>query len=169
MHPCERVGLDFLERAPQRFSNSVELAVTPDEIWEVLADAQAWPHWASVITNVTWTSPEPHGVGTTRVVDMRGVLIGSEEFLAWEPARHMAFRFNASSTSSLAVFVEDYRIEPTAQGCRLTWTLANRLTGPARWGAPVSGPLMNLAFRRFLSNLRRYTDKRFATATREPS
>lgn len=166
MHPCERVGLDFLERAPQRFSNSVELAVTPDEIWEVLADAQAWPHWASVITNVTWTSPEPRGVGTTRVVDMRGGIIGDEEFLAWEPARHMAFRFNASSTSALVVFVEDYIIEPTPQGCRLTWILANELRGPARWFSPISGPLMNLGFRRFLANLRRYTDKRFATAGR---
>lgn len=166
MHPCERVGLDFLEHAPQRFSNSVDLAVTPDEIWEVLADAEAWPHWASVITNVTWTSPEPHGIGTTRTVDMRGGIVGDEEFLAWEPGRHMAFRFNAASTSALAVFVEDYLIEPTPQGCRLTWTLANRLTGPARWAAPVSGPLMNLAFRRFLSNLRRYTDQRFATAGR---
>ena len=76
MYPCEQVGLEFLDRAPQRFSNSVDLAVTPDEIWEVLADAEAWPHWASVITNVIWTSPEPHGVGTTRVVDMRGGIVG---------------------------------------------------------------------------------------------
>ncbi|MCV7088244.1 SRPBCC family protein [Mycolicibacter hiberniae] len=166
MYPCAKVGLDYLEQAPQRFSNSVDLAVTPGQVWEVLVDADAWPRWASVITNVTWTSPEPHGVGTTRVVDMRGGIVGDEEFLAWEPGQHMAFRFNASSTSALAVFVEDYRIEPTAQGCRLTWTVANQLTGPARWASPVSGPLMNLGFRRFLSNLRRYTDKRFATASR---
>lgn len=166
MYPCEQVGLDFLERAPQRFTNSVDLAVTPDQVWEVLADAEAWPHWASVITNVTWTSPEPRGVGTTRVVDMRGGIVGSEEFLAWEPGRHMAFRFNESSTSALAVFVEDYRIDATAAGCRLTWTLANRLTGAARLFSPLSAPLMNLAFRRFLANLRRYTDRRFATAPR---
>ncbi len=60
----------------------------------------------------------------------------------------------------------DYIIEPTPQGCRLTWTLANRLTGPAAWFSPISGPLMNLGFRRFLANLRRYTDQRFATASR---
>jgi hypothetical protein len=35
----------------------------------------------------------------------------------------MAFRFNESSTSALAAFAEDYRIEPTAHGCRLTWSL----------------------------------------------
>lgn len=166
MYPCEKVDLGFLQEAPQRFTNSVDLAVTPDEAFEVLADAQAWPHWASVITNVRFTSPEPYGVGTTRIVDMRGGIIGDEEFLAWEPGRHMAFRFNESSTSTLAAFVEDYRIEPTTGGCRLTWTLVNRLTGPARLFSPVSAPLMNLAFRRFLSNLRRYTDKRFETTRR---
>lgn len=53
-------------------------------------------------------------------------------------------------------------IDPTTDGCRLTWTLANRLTGPSRLGAPLATPVMNLAFRRFLANLRRYTDRRFA-------
>lgn len=163
MFPCEPVELDFLRSAPQLFSNSVDLAIAPDELFEVLADADAWPQWASVITKVTWTSPEPRGVGTTRLVNMRGGIVGSEEFLAWEPGRHMAFRFNESSTSALAAFAEDYRIEPLPHGCRRTWSLANRLAGPARLAAPLTAPVMNLAFRRFLGNLRRYTDKRFTT------
>lgn len=166
MFPCERVDLSFVQTAPQRFSNSVDLAVTPDELFEVLADAESWPHWATVITKVTWTSPEPRGVGATRIVDMRGGIVGSEEFLAWEPGRYMAFRFNESSTSALVAFAEDYRIEPTPAGCRLTWTLANRLAGTARLMSPLSGPVMNLAFRRFLANLRRYTDQRFASTQR---
>ena len=108
-------------------------------------------------------SPEPRGVGTTRVVDMRGGIVGDEEFLVWEPNIRMAFRFNSSSTAALAAFAEDYRIVQTRQGCRLTWTLAQRLAGPARFTAFATTPLMNLAFRRFLANLRRYTDQRFAT------
>ena len=72
MLPCERISMSFTETAPYRFTNSVDLAITPEQLFEVLADAEAWPGWASVITNVTWTSPEPRGVGTTRTVDMRG-------------------------------------------------------------------------------------------------
>ena len=161
MYPCEPVDLDFLPSAPHRFANSVDLGVTPEQVFEFLADATTWPLWATVITGVTWTSPEPHRVGTTRRVAMRFGIVGDEEFLAWEPGVRMAFRFNASSTSALAAFVEDYRIEPTASGCRLTWTLANRLTGAARLFAPLSAPVMNLTFRRFLANLRRHTDERF--------
>jgi hypothetical protein len=58
-----------------------------------MTDAASWPHWASVITNVTWTCPEPRGVGTTRTVDMRGGIVGDEECLMWEPFNRMAFRF----------------------------------------------------------------------------
>ena len=94
MQPCERVGLEFIDTAPFRFVSTVDLAITPEQLFEVLADAESWPHWATAITKVTWTSPEPRGVGTTRIVNMRGGIIGDEEFLAWEPFTHMAFRFN---------------------------------------------------------------------------
>ncbi len=137
----------------------MDIAVTPAQLFEVLADAESWPRWASVIARVTWTSPEPRGVGTTRLVGMRGGIVGSEEFLAWEPDSHMAFRFDECSTRAVAAFAEDYRIEATDTGCRLIWTPAQRLTGPARFTAPVAGPVMDAMFRRFLSNLRRHTDR----------
>jgi carbon monoxide dehydrogenase subunit G len=161
MHPCEPVDLDFIENAPYRFRNSVDLAVTPEQLFEVLADAESWPRWAPVITKVTWTSPEPRGVGTTRVVDMRGGIVGDEEYIAWEPFTHMAFRFNECSTRSVAAFAEDYRVEVIPGGCRLTWTMAQKPAGPARLGMLFGGPLLNLALRRFLKNLRGYTGARF--------
>src|SRR3954469_2922596 len=71
-YPCERVDLDFIVRAPFRFVSTVDLSITPEQLFEVLADAESWPHWATVITKVTWTSQEPRGIGTTRTVDMRG-------------------------------------------------------------------------------------------------
>ncbi|EUA32637.1 hypothetical protein I553_10251 [Mycobacterium xenopi 4042] len=43
MLPCERVDLGFIETAPYRFRNSVELAITPEQLFEVLADPQSWP------------------------------------------------------------------------------------------------------------------------------
>ncbi|WP_144207120.1 SRPBCC family protein [Mycobacterium tilburgii] len=113
MHPCERVGLDFTETAPFVFRDNVDLAITPEQLFEVLADADSWPRWAPVITNITWASPEPRGVGTTRIVEMRGglkPLVGDEEYLAWV------------------------------------------------------APLLNVALRRFLRNLRRYNDARYSTS-----
>jgi hypothetical protein len=113
---------------------------------------------------VTRTSPEPRGVGTTRTVDMRGGIVGDEEFLAWEPFTRMAFRFNECSSRGhycLAAFAEDYRVEAIPAGCRLTWTMAQKPAGPSRLAMPVVGPLLNLGLRRFLRNPHRYTDARY--------
>lgn len=165
-HPCQRVGLDFVDTAPFRFVSTVDLAITPEQLFEVLADAESWPHWASVITKVTWTSPEPRGVGTTRTVDMRGGISGDEEFLAWEPFTNMAFRFNESTTRAITAFAEDYRVVPTPAGCHLTWVMAMKPNGPAgRLGMTLGKPVMGWLFQRFLYNLRSYSDTRFS-ATR---
>ena len=130
----------------------------------MLDDAESWPHWATVITKVTWTSPQPHGVGTTRVVNMRGGIIGNEEYLAWEPHSHTAFRFNDASTGSIAAFAEDYRIKPTEAGSNLTWVMAMKPKGVAgRLGMSLGRPVMSWLFQKFLHNLRDYSDKRYAT------
>ncbi len=166
MKPCERVGLDFIDSAPFRFVSSVELPITPEQVWEVLDDAESWPHWATVITKVTWTSPQPHGVGTTRVVNMRGGIVGDEKYLAWEPYAHTAFRFNEASSGSIAAFAEDYRIKPTADGCHLTWVMAMKPNGvAARLGMTLGRPVMSWLFQKFLYNLRDYSTKRYPAST----
>jgi carbon monoxide dehydrogenase subunit G len=165
MIPCERVDLAFIDSAPFRFVSTVELTINPEQLFEVLSDAESWPRWATVITKVTWTSPEPRGVGTTRTVHMRGGIVGDEEFLAWEPFTHMAFRFNEASTSSIAAFAEDYNVVPTVNGCHLTWVMAMKPNGvAARLGMRLGRPVMSRMFQKFLYNLRDYTDKRYATA-----
>lgn len=164
LHPCDKVGMEFVDTAPHRYANSVDLAITPRQLFEVFADAEAWPRWAKVITGVEWTSPLPPGVGSTRRVHMRGGLVGTEEFLLWEPGTRMGFRFNQASEKSIRAFAERYDVVETAEGCRLTWTLALDVAGPGRFFMPVSGLASNLAFRWFLRNLRRYTAERFASA-----
>ncbi|MDQ2637330.1 MAG: SRPBCC family protein [Actinomycetota bacterium] len=164
MKACERVSVDFIDNAPFRFVSTVDMAITPEQLFEVLADAESWPQWATVITKVTWTSPKPRGVGTTRTVHMRGGIVGDEEFLAWQPYSHMAFRFNEASSGSIAAFAEDYRVVKTPGGCHLTWVMAMKPDGVgARIGMTLGRPVMGWMFQKFLYNLRDYSAKRFAT------
>ena len=163
-YECERVELDFIDRAPFRFVSTVDLAITPEQLFEVLADETSWPHWATVITKVEWTSPEPRGVGTTRTVTMRGHITGDEEFLAWEPFTHMAFRFNTSTSNAISAFAEDYRVVETPEGCHLTWVMALQPSGlSGRLGMTLGQPVMAWMFQRFLHNLRRYSNERYGT------
>ncbi|MGE2734340.1 SRPBCC family protein [Mycolicibacterium vaccae] len=164
MQACERVDLSFIDSAPFRFVSTVDLAITPEQLFEVLSDAESWPCWATVITDVRWTSPEPRGIGTTRTVTMRGGIVGDEEFLAWDPYRRMAFRFNEASTGSIAAFAEDYRVVRTPGGCHLTWVMAIKPAGlAARVGMILGRPVMGAIFQKFLHNLRDYSATRFAT------
>jgi hypothetical protein len=64
----------------------------------------------------------------------------------------------------VAAFAEDYRVEAIPGGCRLTWTMAQKPAGAAKLAMVVVGPLLNLALRRYLRNLRNYTD---SLATRQ--
>ncbi|KRB73959.1 hypothetical protein ASE01_18330 [Nocardioides sp. Root190] len=166
LHPCDHVGLDFIDSAANRFSNSVDLAITPEQLFEVLADADSWPRWAKVITDVEWTTAPPRGIGTMRTVTMRGGLVGAEEFIAWDEHTMLAFRFNEASEKRIRAFAERYDVVATPEGCRLTWTLALEVSGVARFTLAPSKPLLNAGFRKFLRNLRRYTDERYASATR---
>ena len=164
-YPCQKVELDFIDAAPVRFVSKVDLAITPEQLFEVLGDAESWPHWATVITKVVWTSQEPRGVGTTRTVTMRGNIVGDEEYIAWEPFSHMAFRFNQSTSNAISAFAEDYRVVKTAEGCHLTWVMAMKPSGLAgKLGMIMGQPVMGWLFQRFLHNLRRYTDARFTPA-----
>ena len=50
-------------------------------------------------------------------------------------------------------------------GCHLTWVMAMKPNGLAgRLGMTLGKPVMGWVFQRFLYNLRRYSDERFATA-----
>ena len=99
MFPCERVDVSFIDadsvKGRYLFRNSVDLAITPEQLFELFADAESWPRWVTPMTKVTWT-------------------------MAVKPA------------------------------------------GPARVAMLLVGPPLNLGLRRFLSNLRSYTDARAA-------
>jgi hypothetical protein len=75
----------------------------------------------------------------------------------------MAFRFNEASSRSIRAFAEDYRINPTADGCHLTWVMAMQPNAAAaRLGMSLGRPVMSWLFQKFLDNLGDYSSRRFA-------
>jgi len=161
MRDLQQVDDRYVDTAPHRFSNSVDLAITPEQLFETFLDAESWPRWVSSLTSVTWTSPQPFGPGTTRTVGLRGRIVGDEEFFTWDAPTRIAFRFNAASTRLVTAFSERYDVVPTPDGCRLTWSVGVDLAGPRR-AAAACRPVVNAVLKGDLRRLRRYTDQRFA-------
>ncbi len=161
-YQCEKVGLEFFEVAPTRYEASVEIAATPDQVFDAFLDADAWVEWAMPITGVEWTSGFPIEEGSTRTVYMKGGIIGYEEFIAYEHGKRMAFRFNEASKPTIKAFAEDYQVTDLGNGkVRVDWVMAMQTAkeGPA-FVTKLSGAVMGFMVKRMLGKFGRLVEAR---------
>ncbi len=156
-HDCERVDPDFSERAAVSVTVEEEIPATPQRIFDIWEDAEAWPRWIDVIGKVTWTSDPPIGEGATRTVEMAGGIVADEEFIVWERPHHMAFRFNSMSRPLLDAFLEQYEVIDVGDDTSVVrWTISMTPRGPGRYAARAVAPAMSMVARRLLRSLATY-------------
>lgn len=117
------VGLDYLDSAPVRAALRQSLPASADTVFAAFEEPDFWTSWLGPIDEVIWTSPKPFGVGTTRDIVGRGSRI-SEEFIAWEAPRRIAFFFSEGDSPVFAAFAEEYTLEPRGDRCELVWRYA---------------------------------------------
>ncbi|MFC4945219.1 SRPBCC family protein [Pseudonocardia sp. GCM10023141] len=121
---------DFLTTAPHRYAYPIDLPVPAERVWADLA-SETPLSWCRMLGRITWTSPPPHGIGATRTVPVGvsvpfgGPVVLKERYFRWdEGQRRHSFAVEQASVPALHRFAEDYLVEETAAGCRLTWTFA---------------------------------------------
>lgn len=164
-YPCDKVDDAWIDTAPVRLVNRVDINATPEQTWAALEDASAWPRWATVITNVEWTSPQPFGIGTTRTVTMRGRMVAYEEFITWAQPSRMGFRFNEASMDGVRAFAERYTLDPLpGGGTRVEWVMAMAPKGVSKVIVPVTRLPMRLAFGRMLRRFGTLVEAEYAAA-----
>ncbi|MEV8442968.1 SRPBCC family protein [Actinosynnema sp. NPDC051121] len=123
MPSLEPFEVDFFDAAPQRHSYVLDLPVSPGRVWRGLtASNPLW--WCRLLSSVEYTSPRPFGVGTTRTATVLGVLRLNEHFIRWEEGRRQSFLVDRANLPVYRRFGEDYLVERSEGGCRLTWTFA---------------------------------------------
>lgn len=75
--------------------------------------------------SLTWTSPRPFGVGTTReVVLPLSSLMLREEFFRWDEGVGYSFFGREANRPLFTRFAENYVLEPDGSGTLFTWTVA---------------------------------------------
>lgn len=158
-YECQKVGVEFLEQTRNVFVAIEIVEASPEQIFDVFEDANAWTEWALPIEKVEWTSPQPYGVGTTRSVHMMGDMIGYEEFVQWERGKRMAFTFEGCSKDTTRSFLEDYRVTDLGNGsCRVEWYMAMEVNGLSRRLMPLTRPAIRLANKLMFRKFRKYTE-----------
>jgi hypothetical protein len=147
--------------APQVYRFPTRLPVPPERVWESIASDASVSAWGLGVQALTWTSPRPFGVGTTReVVLPLKVMTVREQFFRWDEGHGYSFFVREANRPGLRRFAEDYVVEPDGDGTLFTWTIAlepkPRLAPVMKFGSPLNrlafGQLIRGAHRYFAAN-----------------
>jgi hypothetical protein len=153
MPALQPVDASFLDTAPTRFAQTWAVDRPASEVWaELVGDRPlAWCRGLAV----TWTSPRPFGVGTTRQAAVLGALKVQEHFFIWEEGHRYTFYVTSANVPLFTSLAEDYIVEPTGPGsCAFTWKIG---IAPSALGKP-GGPVNSALFKSFFKD----TTKHFA-------
>lgn len=122
-HAVQPVDDSFFESAPLVIPVTVELDATPAQVWEALGSDRMWS-WLPVLDQLRWLTPRPLTQGAVRVLRVARLFTIEEHFYRWDDERRATFHVTRASRPVLNALAEDFVLEPTATGTRLTWTMA---------------------------------------------
>lgn len=146
---------DFLTSAPAITTQVLDVQVPAATLWAALAADDAVVSWGPGATACRWTGGKPYGVGTVREVTVAGVVTVREQFYRWDEGKRMTFFVAESTRPGIRRMAEDYVVEETATGSRLTWTVAMEVAHLAGPTAIVLKPVLGLAVGSMISGLKK--------------
>lgn len=126
---------------------TTDIAASPEVVWAWIADYSRGPGWQKQMTSATWTSPEPHGVGST--FEQTAHFMGRDMTASYEVTEHDAPRVTAIKSTSGPFEITVRRVlEPTLGGTRVTETDTGGPGGGARLFSPMMRVMMEKTIRR---------------------
>ncbi|MTV27457.1 SRPBCC family protein [Nitriliruptoraceae bacterium ZYF776] len=156
MPTCRPETSAFVATAPLRAHASRQVPAAPDEVFAVLADAPGWSRWFPGLSSATWTSPAPHGVGSTRTVRVGPARV-DERFVVWEPGARFGFTFTGSNLPVARAGVELVELVDIGDGrTRVSYTMAVEPFGVPRPLGRLATPVLAATIARGLAGLERH-------------
>lgn len=140
----------FLTDAPKRYEQTFAIPRPAAQVWEDLT-ADAPLSWCRALgpKGVTWTSPRPFGVGTTRQARvLKGLLVVQERYFAWDEGHRQAFAATAVNLPLVKRLAEEHVLEPDGpDACTLRWLIAVQPTAAGRPGGPLNAAIFRSFFK----------------------
>lgn len=157
-YPLQPADDDFLRTAPAT-TKVLDVDVPVETLWEALAADDAVVSWGPGVTKTRWVGPRPYGVGTIREVTVAGVSTVREKFYRWDENERMTFAVAESNRPGIRRFAEDYVVESTPTGSRLTWTVAVEVAKGSGPTAPVVRAVLSLAVGSMTNGLKKRLER----------
>ena len=155
-HPLEPADDDFIASAPHVFRYQKRFAAPVEKVWESLISDESLAAWGPMIKDVTWTSPRPFGVGTTREVTAPGGSAMRERYFRWDEGHSHAFYTYESALPVFKRFAEDYIVEPDGDGTVFTWVVAIEPKPAFALPVKVLAPILKAGFGRIPTGGQKY-------------
>jgi hypothetical protein len=154
----EATDESFLADAHQRVVVDVTVPRPAAAVWAELTADNPMAPYCHAISNITWTTPRPFGVGTTRTTRVLGGLITIDEsYPSWEDGRRKVFVGVRARPPVLRRLAEEYVVEPIdAERCRFRWTAA--------WEPTILGRPIGFFGRAVFASVARDVRRHFETA-----
>jgi len=129
---------------------------TPDQVWAVLSDLDAWPEVLPTVDRVERDGPaEPHGVGTAYYVEQPRVRRARWEVTEWKPGRSFTWTSSAPGLSMTAT----HEVAPTPSG-------GAEIVLGMHWSGPLAG-LLGLVYGRLTRSYMKTEAATFAARAEE--
>ena len=100
--------LAWVSTAPVVLTDTFNLAATPQQVFDLLADLEGWSNWYGGMKKVRIDGADT-GVGATRTVWV-GTTRVAERFIEWRPGERLTFAITSSNTPGLGSMVEDWAV-----------------------------------------------------------
>jgi uncharacterized protein YndB with AHSA1/START domain len=148
--------LGFVERAPVRVVERVTVGAAAGRVFDALNDPAAVSAWWKGSSRIVWATPEPHGVGSARMISPAPGMRLREEFIGWEPGSLWACTITAASAPLFARYVIRVDLAEVGASTELTWTSAVQPSWLGRMAGPLFARIVRRTIRRGLAGLPGY-------------
>ena len=152
---CEKVNASFIDKAPWKFINSIEIKAPALKVFDILADAATWPRWFPGMREARWLGTP--GKGSDREVTVE-VMRTLEHFIEWQPGKQMSFYISETSLPFVTRMCEDYQLEDSTGGCMFTYRVGLETREPLSWFEFAGKPLLEKMFRDATRGLKRFVE-----------
>jgi hypothetical protein len=153
-----RMSLEEAARAPFGFDNRAEIAAPPERVFDLFADGRRMGSWLQDFRACRWTSPEPHGIGAEREVELAAFTV-KERFLAWDRGKRISFSIDAITLPLLAAAVEDLQLAPAGSGTEVRWRVHYVPSLAMRLVHPLARVVFGRLFRNSLAAMKRVAEQ----------
>jgi carbon monoxide dehydrogenase subunit G len=151
----ESADAGFFDTAPHVFRYEKHYDATAERVWESLQSDESMSAWGSTLGSLTWTSPRPFGISTTREVGLGPTKV-RERFFRWDEGAGYSFYVYEANVPMFRRFAEDYRVEPDGNGTRFTWLVAIEPVGVLRLPFRALAPVVKTSFGRMADEGQKY-------------